>query len=254
MVQYSTPLHLYERAIELHKTRGWGSRKIEKELDGAVNRRTIVSWIREGRGPVIIGVFNETPSPELSYLLGVRYSDATVTDNVFKLEACDKDFVEEFNRCLSKVMGRPYKISKDKKGWRTEIAVQSIVDFMQRPLDTHKSIIKAYPVEFLKGFFDGEGHVGEYKRGKYVYGYIGAKNTNFEVIQYVGKLLDRFSIHYNLYKVKECKRNCKPYLILFINREESVKRFHELIGFSIGRKAQKLEKLIQERGRKGGLR
>jgi hypothetical protein len=145
-MRYSTPLHLYERAIELRKTKGWGSRKIEKELGvGVVNRRTIVSWIHEGRRPVIVGVFDETPCPELSYVLGARYSDGIVTDDVFKLEAHDKDFVKEFNRCLSKVMERPYKIFRDKKGWRTETAVRSILDFMKKPLDAHKSIIGAYP-------------------------------------------------------------------------------------------------------------
>lgn len=82
------------------------------------------------------------------------------------------------------------------------------------------------------GCFDGEGHVGGHRRGKYVYGYIGAKNTNFEVIKYVGELLDRFSIHYNLYKVKERSRNSKPYLI-FINRGKDVKRFHELGVFQL---------------------
>lgn len=251
-MRYSTPPHLYERAIELHKTKGWGSRKIEKELGvGAVDRRTIVSWIYEGRKPVVIGVFDETPCPELSYLLGARYSDGTVTDDVFKLEANDKDFVEEFNRCLSKVMGRPYKISRNKKGWRTETGVRSIVNFMQRPPDMHKPITETYPVEFLRGFFDGEGHVGGHKRGKYVYGYIGAKNTNFEVMKYGGELLDRLSIYHSLYRVKERKRNCKPYLMLFINRERDVKRFHEMVGFSINRKIRKLDKLIQRRIRQG---
>ncbi|MEW6592496.1 MAG: LAGLIDADG family homing endonuclease [Candidatus Hadarchaeota archaeon] len=203
-MRYSTPLHLYERAIKLHETKGWGSRKIEKELGvGIVNRRTIDSWIHEGRKPVVIGVFDETYSPNLSYLLGARYSDCTATKEVFKLEAMDKDFVEEFDRCLSNVMGRPYKIHNSRGIWGTETAVRSIVNFMQKPLDAHKPIIDAYPKEFLRGFFDGEGHAGGHKREKYVYGYIGAKNTNFEVMEYVGRLLDLFSIHHKIYKVKE---------------------------------------------------
>ena len=252
-MQYSTPLHLYERAIKLHKVRGWGSCKIEKEL-GVVDRRTIVSWIHEGRRPVVIGVFDETPPPALSYLLGARYSDCTVTNNVFKLEAMDKDFVKEFNRCLSKVMRRPYKIGKDKRGWRTEVAVRSILDFMQRPLDKHRSIIDAYPREFLRGFFDGEGHVGGYKRGRCVYGYISAKNTNFAVLKYVRELLNRLSICCTLYKIRESKRKCKPYLMMTINRGKDVKRFYKMVGFSIGRKARKLEKLIQKRVKQGEFR
>lgn len=87
-----------------------------------------------------------------------------------------------------------------------------------------------------------------------MYGYIGAKDTNFEVMNYVGELLDRSSIYHNLYKVKERKRNCKPYLMLFINRGRDVKRFHELVGFSIGRKARKLDKLTQRCVRQGEFR
>lgn len=86
-----------------------------------------------------------------------------------------------------------------------------------------------------------------------MYGYIGAKNMNFEVMKHVGELLDRFSIHHNL-KVKERKRDCKPYLMLFINRGGDVKRFHGLVGFSIGRRARKLDKLIQIRDRQGEFR
>ncbi len=66
----------------------------------------------------------------------------------------------------------------------------------------HRSIIDDYLREFLRGFFDGEGYVGGHKRGKYVYGYIGAKNTNFEVMRYIGRLLNRLSIHHKIYKVK----------------------------------------------------
>lgn len=49
----------------------------------------------------------------------------------------------------------------------------------------------------------------------------------------MGELLDRLSIHHNLYRVKERKRDRKLYLMLSINRGRDVKRFHELGAFQL---------------------
>ena len=84
-------------------------------------------------------------------------------------------------------MGKSYEVYKNKKGYRAAQAFgKALADFMRKPLNHHKPIIEAYPADFLKAFFDGEGNIEEYRGGKYkkyTYGQVGATNTNLEILQ-----------------------------------------------------------------------
>lgn len=246
-MMYSTPFHLYKRAIEL-RNKWLGPRKIGREI--GVNEQTIANWIYRAHKPVIRGFFNPTPCSELSYLLGVRYSDGWVSDG-FRLWVKDRDFAEESARYLSKIMGKPYKIHKNKKDyWVAQAFGKSLLDFMCKPLDHHKSIIEAYPADFLRAFFDGEGSIEEYRKGKHqecTYGQVGATNTNLGILEYVKSLLkDRISICSNIYKTKKSHFGRKDCYVLKIYRMGDINQFYKRVGFSIARKREKLERLLHK--------
>ena len=234
---YSTPIHLYERAMKLRREKGWGNVRIGKEV--GISTWTIANWIYRGKKPVVRGHFDSTHTPELAYLLGARYSDVSVSDR-FKLEAIDKDFVEEFLRCLSKVMGRSYKMHKKGKGtWVARGYEKMLINFMEKPLDYHKPIIELHPADFLRAFFDGEGHVTEIKKKGRVYGCVAATNTNFKIIEYIrGLLQKKFSLHPTLGINDKRRKVC---YVVRLYRMDDIRRFNYLIGFSIERKKKKLE-------------
>ena len=239
-MSYSTPIHLYERAMKLRVEKGWGSVKIGRKL--GISTWTVANWIYRGKEPVIRGHFDPTPTPELAYLLGTRYSDVSVDDR-FKLEAIDKDFVEEFLRCLSKVMGRPYKMHKKSKGtWAARGYERALIDFMKVPLNHHKPIIELYPADFLRAFFDGEGHVTEIRQKEHVYGCVGVSNTNLEIIEYVKDLLQKiFSLRPTIGRDNRGRKVCYT---MRLYQMDDVKRFHDLIGFSTERKKRRLQDIL----------
>lgn len=243
---YSTPLHLYKQAVQL-RSKGLGPRRIGREI--GVNEQTVANWIYRGHKPAIRGFFDLTPCPELSYLLGGRYSDSSVSGG-FRLWVKDRDFAEKSAQCLSMVMGKSYEAYKNKKGyWVAQAFGKALVDFMRKPLNRHKPIIEAYPADFLRAFFDGEGSVEEYRRGKskYTYGQVGATNTNLEILQYIRSLLkDRFLICSNIYKVKKSRLGRKDCYVLKIYRMGDIEQFYKKVGFLIGRKKKKLERLLHE--------
>lgn len=240
-MKYSTPLHLYEQAIKLRKEKGWGYRMIARRLENS--EWTVANWIYRGKRPVVRGYFDPTPTPELAYLLGARYSDVSVDDR-FKLEAIDKDFVKKFLRCLSKVMGRSYKMHKKSKGtWVARGYGRTLIDFMKKPLNHHKSIIELYPADFLRAFFDGEGHVTEIRKERRVYGCVAATNTNLEILEYVRGLLQKiFSLHPTMGRDKRGRKVC--YAVRLYQMDD-VKRFRDLIGFSIERKRRRLQDILR---------
>jgi hypothetical protein len=245
-MKYSTPLYLYRQAIKLRKEKEWGSRRIARRVGNS--EWTVANWIYRGKRPVVRGYFDPTPTPDLAYLLGARYSDVSVDDR-FKLEAIDKDFVEGFLRCLSKVMGRPYKMYKKGKGtWATRGYDKTLINFMKKPLDHHKPIIEAYPADFLRAFFDGEGSVTEIVKKERVYGCVAAVNTNFEIIEYVRNLLqEKFSLRPTLGVDKRTNNGrWKIRYIVRLYRMDNIRRFNDLIGFSIERKKKKLEEMLHK--------
>lgn len=237
---YSTPIHLYELAMKLRRERGWGNVRIGREL--GISVETIANWIYRGKKPVVRGHFDSTPTPELAYLLGARYSDVSVSDR-FKLESIDQDFVEEFLRCLLKVMGRPYKMHKKGKGtWVARGYDKTLINFMKEPLDHHKPIIELYPADFLRAFFDGEGHVTEIRKR---YGCVGATNTNLEIIEYVKNLLrEKFSLHPTLGVNNRNNEKWKVRYVVRLYRMDDIRRFNDLIGFSIERKKKRLKDIL----------
>jgi hypothetical protein len=210
---------------------------------------------------------NLEPSPELSYLLGVRYGDislplseALTTDYRIRVQVKDKDFAEEVNYALNTVFEQEYKrVHQDKRGyWCVNISSKTFRDYLRLPFELHKLQIEYYPAEFLRGFFDSEGtvHYARPKANKKA-PRITAVCTDREVLDYTKELLEKFfSINSVIRSPEYCKKRIGKSVILSDGRVVTATKilytlrvyklkdltifFYE-IGFSIMRKQTKLE-------------
>lgn len=188
-----------------------------------------------------------TPSPELSYLLGVRYGDMGFGVRLVLLKVKSRDFAEEFARCAGMVVGKEYEVKPTKEGYY-KVQVNSIVlnEFLSLPLEDHHEWIKPFPADFLRGFFDSEGNpfkqpginlAGSDK--ELLYYVSGLLSSSFGIrssvttpphgIERVGRI-----VSYNQYGKPIVQRKVSH--CLYITGLSNVERFLHEIGFSIQRK------------------
>jgi len=145
------------------------------------------------------------PSEELAYVIGVALGDGYAyrrgraikgyRDVVVGLKARDREFVEEFARCLAKVLGRrPIRPRYVKSSGRYVVEAESktLYELLKKPVDLER--LKKYiehcercMAALLRGFADSEGSVN--KRG-----YIFILNTDLRLLTYVKELLRRLGI------------------------------------------------------------
>jgi len=175
---------LHERALALHRERGIGYELIARELN--IPKGTVGKWLYGKSKP--LGrhhIPNLNPSPELSYIIGVVHGDGIMykergKDYKIGLSAKDRDFVEEFNRCISRVLGKrkPYPLHPERGGrWGFAAVSVFLYQFLEE-WDRCCGVINQYPAEFVRGFFDSEG--GAYKNSKYII--LRYYNTNKELL------------------------------------------------------------------------
>jgi|GEM_PF-2156018 len=251
-------VNLYNQAMGLREEKGWGNIRIAKAL--GIDDQTVAHWIYDGREPC--GGFKVpdlSPSPELSYILGVYYGDGSAYRDgacyLIKLEAKDQDFVQEFGEQLSKIIegrGEPYHVWRNKRGYYfTKVSNRLLWEFLKkRDFENHKVVIDRFPAEFLRGFFDSDGgaHKGRNKMSIY------ASNTNKELLIYVRNLLlnlDIFSTILLCHKegdtrpfrgrIVQSKKDCHQ---LVISGQRGFSNFYKHIGFSIRRKQSVLQEII----------
>jgi intein-encoded DNA endonuclease-like protein len=111
------------------------------------------------------------------------------------LEARDREFVEEFGRCLAIVLGRkPIKsiYTNNVAKYYVGVGSKTLYELPRKPVDLDR--LKKYiercercVAAFIRGFADSEGYVD--KRG-----YIFIYNTNIELLTYVIGLLKRLNV------------------------------------------------------------
>ena len=202
-----------------------------------------------------------TPSAELSYIIGCIFGDASVFKtcghHVIHLWAKDRDFVEYFAFCLSKVLGRRFCIREaDNGGSKNGFLVLQysihLYNFLKnKNLDKFKLVINAFPSDFLRGFFDSEGSVCVAK----TFCRVCATSTNLDLLHFVRYLLkQRFGIESRIiectrkgeYKIRNrLVRATKPCYRLEFQRKEFLIKFAEGISFTIDRKRRVLDAYLQ---------
>jgi len=179
------------------------------------------------------------------------------------LKAKDKEFVEEFARCLAKVLGRRqirpiYRRSLGR--YVVEVRSQTLYELLKKPVDLER--LKKYiehcercVAAFLRGFADSEGSVNKH-------GYIFIYNTDLSLLAYVKDLLRRFNIESTGPRIRVRRgtifydpRTGKQYIsnkdcyYIYVRTSSNI-NFYRYIGFTITRKQIRLENYVKRTTRK----
>jgi intein-encoded DNA endonuclease-like protein len=270
-----TPLEIrakmYEDVIELGR-QGLKYKEIQKiiyeKYGKQISRQLIGQWINGKHHPLgKVNKFDGKFSPKLAYIIsailsdGCKYINKKKSQYSLELATNDKEFAEEFGRCLAKVLGRkkPYKPFWDKNKRKWKVAGYGILlcEFLDKPLEEMRPYIehsKENVSAFLRALFDGDGSIYVKIRGRKRRRALWLYNTNKELLIYAKYLLKRFfdidstlhlatregSITYCPNGVYKATKNC---YYLYI-RAKSLFDFYKHIGFTIKRKQRRLLKAI----------
>jgi intein-encoded DNA endonuclease-like protein len=261
----------FHDAHELRK-RGLSYTEIRNEIYRKygvwIGKSTIGKWLRGLHNPHNGRYFPLPellkPSEDLAYVIGVVLGDGNTYENsagyFIRLEAKDKEFVEEFGRRLGNVLGRkPIRPWKYAEMYTVTVASRTLYELLRKPIDLKR--IRKYvehcpkcAAAFLRGFFDSEGCVDKK-------GYIVLHNTNYELLVYVQRLLWRYfgieatgpwphsqkgkPIH-DPKTGKQYKANEDCYYIYIL--ADSLLNFYLYVGFTIKRKQKRLEDYLRRKG------
>ncbi|MDA4127121.1 MAG: hypothetical protein OK452_07970 [Thaumarchaeota archaeon] len=257
--------------------RGLGGIRIARELSSMYGLNicpgTINHWIYGDRRPRLRNIFPNKPSPALSYIIGSNKGDGcTLTSSgSVKLEVTDLDFAQTFNTRMAELFSRNYPnkiLVRRFDGERLPLYIvkytsRQLVELLRRPMKELIDIGFVFPSEFLRGFFDAEGHVSVAAGPSNSFQLkVGAENSNRRLLEGTRKILWKAcQIHSTFSRKRESGSRKvirgKPFLTrrtsfdLSILRLSDVRKFEERIGFSIIRKNQKLRDalMISERYR-----
>jgi intein-encoded DNA endonuclease-like protein len=250
-----------ERAKEL-RADGMSYNKIAETLLRETGFKTskgqISEWLREIHSPLgSANYFSPEPSPELAYVIGVELGDGSITRKGYnrriRLSAIDLDFVMEFDRCLSKILGtRTHTPWFDKRRGDFSIEARSVLlyEFLNRDWKRFKLFIKHCPDcmgRFLRGFFDSEGSITGRK--------LTCWNSNLPLLRYVRRLLSSLGIgttgpHLQKEAGSEISNRGRTYLRrrdcyeVYV-RTTSLSEFNRLVGFAIKRKQERLQAALR---------
>lgn len=254
-------VRLYNEAINLREKFKWGRVLIGRKI--GVSPNVVGNWIHKGVKPMTkYNMFEPKPSKELSYVIGVIFGDGSITRTGYiHLSAMDKDFVNRFAFCLTKILNKNCPVRESKGVPYVWIGCRLFCDFMRNGLEYLKPFIEKFPKDFIQGLADSEGspNVAVYKdRGKDRFDakVVVAANTNMQLLKYTQHLLQKFfhiksniSLNVEAEKVRVSKgrttKTTKGAYRLTIDRFFDSKRFARLIGFSIIRKQEKLRDSLE---------
>jgi intein-encoded DNA endonuclease-like protein len=265
-------IRIYKYVLKLRK-RGLSSNKIVEKVRQKygvqISKTTIKNWLRGKHNPLHdrrIRSLELKPSPELAYVIGVVLGDAFTSAKRYirkgimytiALKAKDKEFVEEFARCIAIVLNRPpnkIRYERSTGQYIVEAKSKPLYELLRKSANLKKlrkyiEHCKKCMAAFLRGFFDSEGSVSKY-------GYITLCNSNYGLLKYVQRLLKRFGIEstgpwprkvkgkpmHDPRTGKQYPRNTDCYEIYI--RASSNADFYRCIGFTIQRKRKRLEEYL----------
>ena len=250
----------------MNSPKGQGPVAIAKQLSAvyqlSISPGTIRHWMVGDRKPrgKIRNPFKQKSSPALSYVIGANIGDGcTLTDNwIVRLEVTDRDFAEAFNSSMAtlfsretpnKILSRRFKV-KRLPMYVVRYSCKSLVKLLRLPLKKLLEIAYKFPREFLRGFFDAEGHVDVGVGNQFSLA-VGAENSNKLLLLRLKQLLKELGIDSRF----ERKRKAGTIMVtrgealamrrtmysVIIGKVTAVRDFAKEIGFSIRRKNQKLK-------------
>src|SRR5437660_4372599 len=198
---FEVRVRLRARVLELNKL-SMNYPQIQNEIINSthiwLSKGSISEWVRGIHDPSGgKNKFRAVASPELAYVIGVIAGDGNLSIHGYNYEmlvsVTDRDFAEEFSRCLAKILGKPnlYKVrwSENRKRW----IVQGSSIFLHRFLRGGWQRLKRYVehcyrcrASFLRALFDGEGTINRNR--------ISIYNTDLRLLLYIRQLLSKFGI------------------------------------------------------------
>ena len=212
--------------------------------------------------------FDSKPTKELAYFLGVMFGDGSLFfhkckgDYAIRLEAVDKDFVDHFSFCVSKILNKEknYTVisckrrSMDSVMYSTKARSKELYFFIKdikEDFEKVKPFVEAYPKEFIQGLADSEGCPVISAGVCFKVRVIVACSTNKSLLEFVSFLLIKFGINSSLFLSKKAGATdsiingryitrTKNLYSLQISNFRNVKVFSNQINFNIKRKNQKL--------------
>lgn len=255
---------LHSKTMQL-AARGLGPARIARKLSAAhslnVTPETIRHWLVGDRNPLFRNTFKLEPSAALSYIIGANLGDGCTLEKNWcvKLEVADLGFAETYNNYMAKLFSRPRPNRILVRRFNAERLPIYIVKYSSKqlakllllPLNKLLKLAFVFPREFLRGFFDAEGHVGV-GVSKYLVLFVGAENSNKPLLLRIMRLLKlALGIESLVHRkrregsVKIIRGNAftmkQSSYSLIIGRIDDVKKFAASVGFSIHRKIQKLK-------------
>jgi intein-encoded DNA endonuclease-like protein len=268
-------IKLYNDVVALRRS-GLTYRGIIKEIyrryGARLSKSHISYWLRGVHSPyngrLIPSLELLKPSEELAYVIGVKVGDGYTyrIKHAIKcynhvwigLKARDREFVEEFARCLAKVLGRRQirpRFRDDVGKYVVEVESKTLYELLRKPigLDRLKKYVEHSErcvVAFLRGFADSEGSVN--KRG-----YIFILNTDLRLLTYIMDLLRRFNIESTGPRIhvlrgtiindpergKKYSRN-KDVYVIYIRASSNI-NFYRYAVFTITKKQIRLENYVE---------
>jgi intein-encoded DNA endonuclease-like protein len=230
--------------------------------------KNIYNWINGKHHPFgNVSNFDGNPSPELGYVIGAMLGDGCLYfdggNYLLWLRVNDKEYAEEFGRCLAKILGKkkPYKPfwNKNRKQWIVVVCAVQLFKLLDRPLEELKPYIeysKETVASFLRALFDAEGSIYVKIKGDEKERQLCLYNTDEKLLSYIQRLLKGyFDIDSTLYLIikkgsikhfpnGKIAKTTKNYYLLYIHAR-SLLNFYKHIGFTIKRKQQTLIKAIK---------
>lgn len=214
------------------------ARRLSTSHSLSLSPGTIRHWIVGDRELQRRNLFKPRPSRALSYIIGSNIGDGcTLTQNwIVQLGVADLDFAETFNNQMAKLFNRrnPNKILVRREAGRLPIYIvkyssKQLVELLRLPLNKLLDIAFAFPRDFLRGFFDAEGHVdvGVSRDLKLS---VGAENSDKWLLMRVRFLLKQLNMVSRLYRKREAGSIKVIRNKSFAMKRTSYSRSHQQVG------------------------
>ncbi|MEM0482131.1 MAG: LAGLIDADG family homing endonuclease [Nitrososphaerota archaeon] len=270
-------IKLYE---EVRRLRGQGlsynkiSDSVRKSYGVVLGTGQISQWVRGIHSPYndarITSIESLKPCRGLAYVIGVVAGDGFVRrsqrprksyhDVHVVLRVKDREFAEEFSRCIATVLKRdPPKPRWEGRRFVVKVRCKALYQLLRKPLDIER--LKPFVendteciAAFLRGFFDSEGSVAEN-------GVVTVCNTDLRLLGYVKQLLSSLGIKTTGPHLKsesgtafrdprtgKTYKKKKDLYGLYVTAGSRL-MFYRLIGFTIERKRQRVENYLTRTGR-----
>jgi len=235
--------------FEMYWKQGLSQCQIAEKL--GVRRELISAWMKKlgisTRTKYKLVEVKVTPSPELSYVLGVLKGDGYVVNDLKRghysvvLETVSLEFAKSFKYALQKLGFNPClrlrknlnsPISK-KRLWHVEAHSKLFINWYTRLNNMELSTIaRMFPADFVRGFYESEGtyYRGIDNRWKRLRGWVIPRkeiiiaNKAKETIMLVKELLDGLGIPSSVYYVRQLS-----IYSLHIMRQKAVDDFFDII-------------------------